>query len=292
MKLIRKGEKMKEKNDFNCIEDKIKNRTNIVVLLVSTLFIVGILYKVIIFEWKVDPFTFSFSELLSFILTLFTLGISMAFYFKASETSNRFYENTYKFTKDISESIGRMEERFGERLKHMDEGYSKFLDHGFGSLTEIKKKEDEICEEKVEFQKTVEEKDKLINELIKKAKLSGEEKDNFLRRLAEREKDLAKMECNIAELETQLGSYKNKLGPENMVLEEAIIYIKQKISNDRFDYIARRPNKENHILFSEIIREAAPNSYIRLLRNKGFWGEDGLLSRSAYLYIRNGLFKE
>ncbi len=60
---------------------------------------------------------FNFSQLLELVLALFSIGLSATFYFKATETSNRFYDRTYRMTKDLFEILGRMDERFGERLQ-------------------------------------------------------------------------------------------------------------------------------------------------------------------------------
>ncbi|HDR2796542.1 TPA: hypothetical protein QCJ95_005279, partial [Enterobacter asburiae] len=68
--------------------------------------------------------SFDFIALLSTLLALFSVGLSAIFYFKATETSNDFYNNTFKFTKDIADLLIRIESGFGERLKSLDEGYT------------------------------------------------------------------------------------------------------------------------------------------------------------------------
>jgi hypothetical protein len=67
---------------------------------------------------------FDFSQLLSMLLALFSIGLSATFYFKATDTSNRFYDRTYRLTKDLFEILGRIEERFGEQLKGIHEDTS------------------------------------------------------------------------------------------------------------------------------------------------------------------------
>jgi hypothetical protein len=81
---------------------------------------------IILFAWKLlnanislNLSGFAFSDLLSLLLALFSVWLSVAFYLKASDTSNKFYDNTYRFTSNISELLGRIEERFGERLRHL-----------------------------------------------------------------------------------------------------------------------------------------------------------------------------
>ena len=67
---------------------------------------------------------FKFSDLLALFLALFAIALSVLFYLKATDTSNTFYDNTYRFTRDVSEILGRVEAGFGEKLAHLDEGYS------------------------------------------------------------------------------------------------------------------------------------------------------------------------
>lgn len=86
------------------------------------LFALALIWRVVIA--KIDLKGFSFNDLLSLLLAVFSVALSVAFYFKANETSNQFYDNTYKFTKEMSELLGRIESGFGERLRHLDEGYS------------------------------------------------------------------------------------------------------------------------------------------------------------------------
>ena len=76
-------------------------------------------------DFSFDFYDFSFSDLLALILALFSIALAATFYFKATETSNTFHDNTYKFTQHISETLGRMDERFGERLSSLGEGTTR-----------------------------------------------------------------------------------------------------------------------------------------------------------------------
>ena len=69
-------------------------------------------------ELKMDVPTF-----LSIALALFSVGLSAIFYFKATDTSNKFYDNSYRYTKDVAQLLVKIESGFGERLKKLDEGY-------------------------------------------------------------------------------------------------------------------------------------------------------------------------
>lgn len=93
---------------------------------ISTLVIVGVLsYKV--YLTPID-LTVDFATLLSLLLALFSVALAALFYFKATETSNTFYDNTYNFTKDIAQLLVKIESGFGEKLRNLDEGYTSMRD--------------------------------------------------------------------------------------------------------------------------------------------------------------------
>lgn len=106
---------------------KIKNRIAMINTWLKVAVIVAFSLFAVFKLWNTDLSSiisnFSFSEFMALILALFSISLSVLFYFKATETSNVFYDNTYRFTQDISEILGRIESGFGERLKHLNEGY-------------------------------------------------------------------------------------------------------------------------------------------------------------------------
>ena len=69
-------------------------------------------------------FSFSLESILSTLLAFFSIFISIFFYFKADETSTNFYDSSYKFMKDISVTLGKIEERFGEKLNSLNDKVS------------------------------------------------------------------------------------------------------------------------------------------------------------------------
>lgn len=80
-------------------------------------------YKFIIGEFDLD-----FNAFLSLVLALFSIFLSAEFYFKATDTSNKFYDNIYKFTKDIAQLLVKIESSFGQQLKSIDERQLKMND--------------------------------------------------------------------------------------------------------------------------------------------------------------------
>lgn len=73
-------------------------------------------YRLAVSEVKIDLSGFGFTDLVSLILAVSAVGLSAAFYFKADESSKKFYNDSYEFTKNINVLLGRIEERFGAQL--------------------------------------------------------------------------------------------------------------------------------------------------------------------------------
>lgn len=132
----------------------------------SVMFIGLICYSIIKNE-------FSLESILSMLLAFFSIFISIFFYFKADETSSKFYNSSYDFMKDISVTLGKIEERFGEKLNSLNDKISHL---------------DKISSERTEeIQNQEEDKDKIINELMNKANLNEEEKAAYKKELEEKE---------------------------------------------------------------------------------------------------------
>ncbi|MEY4354065.1 MAG: hypothetical protein RLZZ609_2306 [Cyanobacteriota bacterium] len=157
--------------------------------LLLLLFAAALVWRVII--TKVDLQGFSFNDLLALLLAVFSVGLSVAFYFKANETSNQFYDNTYKFTKEMSELLGRIESGFGERLRHLDEGYSTMVERFdkipayFGpTVTQVQTEEDEVTRLKEKLRK-------LIEDFANQAHIAEQEKKELIFKLTQTNEELA-----------------------------------------------------------------------------------------------------
>lgn len=188
---------------------KIKNRESWFKVVAGLILLALIAYKLAVSELNFDFSKFDFSDLLSLTLAIFSIGLSVAFYFKATDTSNKFYDNTYKFTKDISEILGRIEAGFGERLKHLDEGYTGLRDKFDGSSTsgnneEIEEAKKELEQEREQLQKEVQEKNELLEELMNKAQLGEEEREAFTQRINQREEQIEKLNSELRFLNRRL----------------------------------------------------------------------------------------
>ena len=162
---------------------------------------------------------FSFTDLLAMLMAFFAIALSVAFYFKATETSNRFYDNSYIFTKDVSEILGRMEAGFGERLRHLEEGYTGISNKIDKIPFDSNKALADVEKEKEDIKKNKEEQRVLLDELANKAKLAKKEKEELFKHMEKLNRELEHSKLAARKLEKKIllnssekmGSYKEML---------------------------------------------------------------------------------
>lgn len=251
-------------------------------------FIVGILvtlllvYKLAVSNLSFDFSKFDFNALLALLLSLFAIGLSVAFYFKATDTSNLFYDNTYKFTKEISEILGRIEAGFGERLRHLDEGYSGLINRfDIGSNEQnIRDTKEEIEKEKQKLKQDVEERNQILNSLIEKAQLEQEEKEAIRKQLKEKEIEISKQN-------RELNFLRNRLHHDTDLNEIELIKLPPSVIRTLTDFVKR--NNLTRELFQKYpmsvlsrknkfnIDELSKEELVRLL-NMRIIHEDGTLT--------------
>lgn len=248
--------------------------------LISGILIVAlIIYKLAISDWTFDFSKFDFNALLALLLSLFAIALSVAFYFKATDTSNLFYDNTYKFTKEISEILGRIEAGFGERLRHLDEGYSGLVnkfDNGFNDKN-IKETKEEIEKEKLKLKQEIQERNEILNSLIEKAQLEQHEKEQIRKQLKEKEVEISKQN-------RELNFLKNRLHHESenddIILEEIPESIVRRLidltrkQNIPFEAIMKYPTSVLSRKFKINLEELSKQELIGML-NLRIINEDG-----------------
>ena len=184
------------------VEDGIKKTTGFLtwgnlrdVSVIIFLFVCA--YRIAVMDVIVDLTGFSFTDVLSMFLAISAIALSAAFYFKADESSQGFYNNTYHFTKDVSEILGRIESGFGEKLRHIDEGYSG-LSQKFDRMPfdKVAAKADEETKE-AEIQEQEAERQDIIEGLMKRAHLADEEKSELVSRLSQLSNELDRSRAEL-----------------------------------------------------------------------------------------------
>ncbi len=235
------------KNEIDGIKKNKRKKTTVEKNLLTWFkFIVGILFSGLIFyKLAISEFTFDFSQfdfnaLLTLILTIFAIGLSVAFYFKATDTSNLFYDNTYKFTKEISEILGRIEAGFGERLRNLDKGYSGLINKFDNVHTEQNREEtqDEIEKEKAKLKKEIKERGEILDSLFEKSRLDKHEKESIRKQLKEKDIVILKQNREINFLKQRLDYERESSNSPKLSLSE----------NNPLTKLARRINDPESFL--------------------------------------------
>jgi hypothetical protein len=260
----------------------LKNARDIVVL---TFF--GVLsFKLFSMELSLNIKEFTFTDFLSMLVSFFAIALSIAFYFKATDTSNRFYDNSYVFTRDVSEILGRIEAGFGERLKHLDEGYSgirdKFEQLPFDNVqanAELDKEKEEIA------LKEKEQKD-LLENLAKRAKLAESEKEELFSHIKKISDELDEAKQDSRRLQRNIQRHSDG----NESVGEAIDYL-LKFLNDRLDPDSPISSIRNSYrrLFNKYSSELHP-SLIQKLNEQGFINSEGLTTEALELIRRRNRY--
>ncbi|KAB7691837.1 hypothetical protein [Plesiomonas shigelloides] len=101
--------------------------------LIREVSVVGVLayFAIAIFSggFSLDFTKLTASELVSILLAFFSIALSAAFYFAATNSSNQFYDNISKFNKDTSELLGRVDEQIKSVNSRQDELRDSFNKH-------------------------------------------------------------------------------------------------------------------------------------------------------------------
>jgi len=256
-------------------------------------FVVILLVSVIAYKLIMTPFNlqFDFSALLSLLLAIFAVGLAALFYFKATETSNTFYDNTYKFSQDIGALLARIESGFGERLKHLDDSYTSMRDQlrNHPLQTTVAETKDEIKEEQKELQRKLEERDRMLDELATRAQMQDDEKKDFLNKLNEREKlleearhELHFLQRNLRRVQAQQSSHELEEIPERIQT-----YIRDRVLEEiGLENAADAPDSFLQRRFAKL-KVKFPDEFLRHMREHNLLGDENELTERGFHIIRD-----
>lgn len=180
------------------MSQKMKNAIILIGVILGTIILLCILGSILYIALFTDKqLNIDVATIVSIILALFSIFISMMFYFKATDTSNKFYNNSFNFMKEQSELLGRIDERFTEKLNYVvglltsirglsnnAEDTFQLLDKAIEERNELNKKLSETesvkDEEKLQLLKELDRQDKIVKELKEKAKDTSVQIDEAL----------------------------------------------------------------------------------------------------------------
>lgn len=253
---------------------------------ISVLVIVGVFsYKVYLTPINL---TVDFPTLLSLLLALFSVGLAALFYFKATETSNTFYDNTYNFTKDIAQLLVKIESGFGEKLRNLDEGYAAMrnqLQRDPAYNSEAKETKQKIEGEKQEIEKVLEERNAILSNLLERSQLEQDEKEKVLAELAEKEKELE-------ESQKELNRMNKRLFMERMKRRELRDEFDSGLERYTYERIIEGIGLERVLHLSSLgikkkvdqLLNEMPHQYIEDLERNGYF--DNGITRKGVEFIR------
>lgn len=273
-------------------ENKKPSLWEIFKFIVGILFSILIIYKLAVSDLTFDFGKFDFNALLALLLSLFAIGLSVTFYFKATDTSNLFYDNTYKFTKDISTILGRIEAGFGEKLQNLDKGYSGLLNKMEKSTTNPQDLEDtKIDKKEVEqtLQNEIKERNSIIQNLIEKTQLEQQEKEEVKKLLYDKEKTILKLEREFRILQSRFEQQKNLVITKD-IPDRLLSFLKNNLMR-----LNANVNEFNRDKAQEFISQFVPTMENERLKDKLFFDlvesrmirEDGMLTNRGYTVIKN-----
>lgn len=230
--------------------EKKKEKANPIKITICIVGGIGSLMFIGILCYSIFKSDFLLENILSTLLAFFSIFISIFFYFKADETSKNFYDSSYEFMKDISVTLGKIEERFGEKLNNLND-----------KITHL----DNISSERTaEIQDQKEDKDKIINELMNKANLNEEDRIKYKKELEEKEEIIEQLKRDQFILQHEAARLRASTDEINM--------------EDRW-----KPSKR---FLSQLLYDEFPNMSIRTyfrLQKLGLLDKNGKVNREAVL---------
>lgn len=252
------------------------------VILVALLVVVT--WKLINSEIKISLESFSFTDLLSVLLAFFAIALSAAFYFKATETSNRFYDNSYKFTKEMSEILGRIESGFGEKLKHIDEGYTGLREKFDKIPFDVKQAKEEEKKEEKHIKEQEKERDKIILDLMEKAKVADHEKEEVIKRLQQSSLELDRSKIELRRLQRRINSAESNIED---VSGSFINYLSEKVEVRFSSKYIDAPTRVLNRLFKQMKEERLlDDEDLLFMEHHGLIIDGELTTKGAHVYRR------
>ncbi|USL15775.1 hypothetical protein [Bacillus thuringiensis] len=147
------------------------------------------------------------TDFLSIVLALFSIGLSVAFYFKSTDQSNKFYDDTTKFTKDTGMLLGEIKASFGEKLAHLSQENIVIRNSIEGVKGAISQKENRVHTDREELN-TVLSAISLLEQ--QKSNAKPDDTEQYEKTINDLKKTVNNKETEIAQLQNDLEELKNK----------------------------------------------------------------------------------
>jgi len=141
--------------------------------------------------------SFTTESILSTLLAFFSIFISIFFYFKADETSSKFYDSSYRIMKDIAVTLGKIEERFGEELNSLSD-----------KVAHLDKESNETTEK---IDDTQEDRNRITYSILERANFDAAEKEKYKQELEEKDKEINNLRMQRRIIQDQADDLRRKM---------------------------------------------------------------------------------
>lgn len=201
----------------------------IIISIVSIVIIVFAITGVSLYTNIVNKAEINFDTaiIVSVILACFSIWISLKCYFAAAKANNNFYNKSYDYMRHQSITLGRIEERFGEKFNNVE--------NILRNLTGVKV---EIKENDTEIEKVIQEKNVLIAQL--NDKLDCKKQDELKNEISEKIKkidDLSKENRSMyKELTNMIKSISDSKVRDN-IMKERLLHVSRGLGEDIYNKV-------------------------------------------------------
>ena len=226
------------------IDEIIKLGRELAMLLV----LVGLAFRVAFSDFSLSLGSLSATDIVAMLLAFFAIALSAAFYFKSSEASSQFYDNMHKFTQDTSVILGKIESKFGEQLRSIEQksadlkaSVDRYYENGGNKSASDKEQK----ETKEEVEETRRQYDEIIENIFSKTRLDAAEKEKLKDSLRKKESKILELQSLISE---SANEEEKKLRPR--VQRYMVRRIRERLEDNDTDEFS--PEE----LFLDIIRNA------------------------------------
>lgn len=221
-------------------------------------------YRVINSDFNINLGTLSATDIVALLLALFAVGLSAAFYFKSSDSSNKFYDNMHKFTQDTSVVLGTIQSGFGEQLKNIEqksqdlkESVDRYYTSNGADVSE------EIAREKAATEKQVSDSEqelgKIIETLFEKSKLDDSEKQILKSNLKEKELELKRFQSELNFI-----SNEERADSDREVNNHLTRLVRRKLKEDEIDKLSPME------IFLSILLSAKSKEFLKDMQKLGY----------------------
>lgn len=179
--------------------------------------------------------------------------------------------------------LGRIEAGFGEKLKHIDEGYSGIRDRfdrmsPYSQVTEADvKKEEEEVRRKEQEQKA------LIEDLAKRAKLAEHEKSALFANLSQKSEELDQARMELRSLQTSSHRSSEDIREKRQVLSYLARKLQEMMPEDLQS--GASPLSSVRLHFSKLLPQL-PREAVRDMQRFDLVDENESLTRDAVMRLR------